>query len=277
VARAIHTVSRRAGALVAFNVCAISDGLFEDTMFGHVKGAFTGATQDAAGYLVEANGGTVFMDEVSGLGLQAQAKLLRALETGVFRPVGASRDRLSDFRLLSASNENLTELSRRRAFRLDLLQRIGGCVLEVPSLDSRREDITQLAEYFLRVALSDSMITAAAIARLQDHSWAGNVRELRHVMERLQVIAGGEAIQARHVEASLRPRGRVDLEQGTDQLSGRQLMIALELHGWDIGVAALSLKMHRATLYRWMSRLGISVPASARIAKRVGAETATHG
>lgn len=269
VASALHATSRRSGELVAFNVCAVGDGMFEDALFGHVKGGFTGATRDAAGYLAEANGGTVFMDEISGLGLQSQAKLLRALETGVFRPVGAARDRVSDFRLVSASNEDLGGMVARRSFRLDLLQRIGGHVLDVPSLDSRREDIPQLVRHFLRDGRLLASISDEAIARLQSHVWGGNVRQLRHAVQRLAIVAGGDEIGAGHVEEALRSRSEVGMSRSAEALSVERITAALECHQWDIERAADALHVHRATLYRWMRRCGIEMPSAARLVRKV--------
>lgn len=264
VARALHLVSRREGPLVAFNVCALSEGMFEDALFGHVKGAFTGANREAPGYLAEANGGSMFLDEISGLGMQAQAKLLRALETGQYRPVGGTRDRISDFRLISASNESLLAMNQQQRFRADLLHRIGGCVLEVPPLELRREDIPLLTRHFL-TEMTGGRSTASdqAVARLQEHHWSGNVRELRHTVERLIVIAGDDEIGSRHVVAALRDRsatGPRDLEHAQLRV---HLIRTLESNGWDVDLAARSHNVHRATIYRWMNKLGISMSGTA--------------
>lgn len=262
-ARAIHSVSRRDGALVAFNICALGDGMFEDALFGHVRGAFTGAAREARGYLAEANGGSVFLDEMSGLSMSSQAKLLRALETGVFRPIGADRDRVSDFRLLSASNEDLATMARERRFRLDLLHRIGGCIVTLPALHERREDIPVLVRHFLAEVTPGQTINAQALERLQTHRWMGNVRELRHVVDRLLVVAGGDEIALANVDAILRP-GRPSIESvESDALVHAKLMDILEQADWDTAVAAEMLNVHRATIYRWIHRLRIARPAPA--------------
>ncbi len=257
VARAIHGASRRDGSLVAFNVCALGDGMFEDALFGHVRGAFTGAAGDAVGYLGEANGGSVFLDEISGLSIQSQAKLLRALETGVFRPIGASRDRLSDFRLLSASNENLRTMARERRFRVDLLHRVGGCILTLPSLSERREDIPILIRHFLSAGHA---ISNQAIERLQSHEWPGNVRELRHAVDRLVVVAEGSDIALAHVNVVTRASGQAGHALEPDLLFRASLIDILEEADWNTAVVACRLKVHRATVYRWMSRLRIAGP-----------------
>jgi sigma-54-specific transcriptional regulator len=264
VARALHAASRRQGALVAFNVCALNEGMFEDALFGHVRGAFTGASRDASGYLAEANGGTLFLDEISGLGLQSQAKLLRALETGAFRPVGGTRDRVSDFRLVSASNEDLLHMSSQNRFRVDLLHRIGGCVFELPSLSARCEDIPLLARHFVCEATGGAIeVSGTALARLQDSTWPGNVRQLRHAMDRLIVISGGVGIDVRHVESTLRVKDDGGGGCSSDALLRLRLVATLRTHEWNTVLVAQAMKVHRATIYRWMNRLGISAPPAA--------------
>ena len=206
VARALHVASRRPGGLVAFNVCAVADALFESAVFGHVRGAFTGAVADSPGYLAEADRGTAFLDEVGALPLAAQAKLLRAVELHEFRPVGAARDRRSDFRVVSATNDDVEQLVRAGRFRADLAERLGGIVLEVPPLAARRDDIPALVAHFVALAAagarqggspharspherSDAMphlaeFSPEALALLQAHAWPRNVRQLRHAVER---------------------------------------------------------------------------------------------
>lgn len=262
-ARAIHVVSRRDGALVAFNVCALGEGMFEDALFGHVRGAFTGASGEAHGYLAEANGGSVFLDEISGLSVCSQAKLLRALETGVYRPIGAGRDRMSDFRLLSASNEDLGALVRERKFRADLLHRVGGCVITLPSLHERRDDIPVLVRHFLSESTRGQTMAARALDRLQSHQWPGNVRELRNVVARLLVVADGDEIAPEHVDAILQPVEAESDALESDAAFQAKLINVLEQAGWNTMVAAEMLNVHRATIYRWMRRLRISSPVAA--------------
>ena len=145
----LHRDSGRSGGLVAFNVCALGESMFEDALFGHVKGAYTGALGESLGFLREANGGTAFFDEISGLPLPLQAKLLRAIETGVFRPIGASRDAMSEFRTVAATNEQLRELVAAGRFREDLMHRLSGITVRMPTLAERVDDIPELVRHFL--------------------------------------------------------------------------------------------------------------------------------
>jgi transcriptional regulator with PAS, ATPase and Fis domain len=272
VAQAIHLVSGRDGPFVPFNICALSDGMFEDALFGHVRGAFTGASQDAPGYLAEANGGSVLLDEISGLSLQSQSKLLRALETGAFRPVGAARDRRSDFRLLAASNENLERLAEGNQFRNDLLYRIGGHVLRVPPLDDRLDDIPALTRHFLSHGTEATGISPEALAVLGAHRWAGNIRQLRHTIGRALVLSDGDCIESRHVAAALghiaSRVGFTNAADSTEPISASRLGSLLERHEWNTVSVADELAVHRATLYRWMKRHGLSVPA--HVKKQLG-------
>ena len=190
VASALHLASGRRGAFVAFNVCALPDSMFEDALFGHVRGAFTGASNDSPGYLREADRGTVLLDEIGGLAVSAQMKLLRAIETGVFRPVGAARDQRSDFRLISATNEDLSERSSAGGFRMDLLHRLGGFVLRVPPLSTRPSDIPLLMRHFARSNRGGPLeFHTDAMDSLKAYWWPGNVRELKRAAERLAVLA----------------------------------------------------------------------------------------
>jgi DNA-binding NtrC family response regulator len=262
VAAALHRQSGRDGAFVAFNVCALSESMFEDALFGHAKGAFTGALGETPGFLREANGGTVFLDEISGLPLAHQAKLLRAVETGVVRPVGSSRDTLTDFRLIVATNERLDDLVEQGRFRPDLAHRVCGLVLIVPPLAERVDDIPALVEYFVHRAGAETEVTRDAVRLLQTRTWRGNVRELRQVVEAavavrrdvldvdsLELVLGA---RAREVGSAVRTPAIVEREQ---------LLSVLGTTAWDTERAAAMLGVHRATIYRRMRRLGISVPS----------------
>ena len=265
VARALHDASGRSGAFVAFNVCAVADTMWEAALFGHEKGAFTGATSDRRGYLAEADGGTLFLDEISGLSLPNQAKLLRALETREFRPVGGREDRQSDFRVVTATNEDLEELAGIGRFRLDLLHRLQGFALRVPSLAERQEDVPLLAKHFaqgLGPAFAAVELSAGAVRALQQHSWPGNVRELKHAVERAMALANGPRMRREDIEMALGPKHaefRTD-----DDFARRRLVTLLEEHGWNTARAAVHLGVHRVTVYRRMRRLGIRVPAAGR-------------
>jgi DNA-binding NtrC family response regulator len=255
VAAALHKVSGRRGAFVPFNVCAISDSMFEDALFGHVRGAFTGALHDAAGFLREAHGGTIFLDEISGLPPVQQAKLLRAVETGVFRPVGASRDVHSEFRVVSATNERIDALVQRGQFRTDLAHRLGGVTISVPALMDRTDDIPLLVRHFLeRLGLPDH-VGEEPMELLTLHSWPGNVRELKQVVE-YAVALGNGRMTAHDVRAALaHRRSFASPSLDRDAVARRNLRELLERCDWNMEVAARQLGVHRATLYRRVKRL----------------------
>ena len=253
VATALHAMGGRTGPLVAFNVCAIGDAVFEDALFGHVRGAFTGAVSDSTGLLREADRGTVFLDEVSGLPLASQAKLLRAIETRRFRPVGARFDVTSDFRVIAATNERLSDLVAGGRFREDLAHRLGAVVIDVPALKERATDVAELALFFLRTIRSDLRLDAGALALLEAYSWPGNVRELKQVLEWAAIWSGASVTQ--HAVA-MALSTRFGSAAPTSDLSCEResLRDALERHGWDTRAAARELGVHRATVYRLMRR-----------------------
>jgi DNA-binding NtrC family response regulator len=257
VAAQLHRASGRTGALVAFNVCAIGDTMFEDALFGHVRGAYTGAIGESMGFLREANGGTAFFDEISGLPLPLQAKLLRAIETGVFRPIGAARDARSDFRPIAATNDDLSELVRDGRFRADLWHRLSGVVLRVPALVDRIDDVPLLARHFLGAA--SSRLTDDATTALMSRAWPGNVRELRQVLDAAAVFANGP-IDLAAVEAAVANRGPGANSPARTLVERGELVAVLENVSWDMGRAASELGIHRATMYRRMKRHGIQLP-----------------
>ena len=258
VARAIHSLSGRSGRLVGFNVCAVADTMFEDALFGHVRGAFTGATSDAPGYLLEADRGTVFMDEIGGLPLGAQAKLLRALETKEFRPVGGRGDRRSDFRVVSATSDDVQALAGEGRFRSDLIHRLSGILIHVPPLRERVCDIPLLARHFaVLCGREETTLSDGAVRVLVAYGWPGNVRELRHVVERAVVSSdGGRVTRQGALDAlSSAPPRSVSTNAS---LEGRvHLMELLDAHAWDTTRVATTLGVHRATIYRQMKRYAI--------------------
>jgi DNA-binding NtrC family response regulator len=259
VARALHQASGRRGALVSFNVCAIADTMFEDALFGHVRGAYTGAVQNAPGYLAEANGGTLFLDEISGLPPASQAKLLRAIETKEFRPVGANADRRSDFRVVAASNESLAALVEAGRFRRDLSHRLGGIRLAVPALRERAEDIPALVHRFsvqcTLPGVEPVIFSESALRRLQAYDWPGNVRELRYIVEAASALASGPTLGAGDVAPYL--GAGAGAPQKRAAYHDLQLLTQLEQAAWDINEAARRLGVHRATVYRRLKRLQV--------------------
>ncbi len=274
VAALLHEQSKRDGSFVAFNVCALGDTMFEDALFGHAKGAYTGAMNETLGFLREANGGTVFLDEISGLPLPLQAKLLRSIETGVVRPIGSSRDAHSDFRTVAATNERLDGLVARGQFRADLAHRLRGMVLRVPSLADRVEDIPMLVEHFVRAARprQETAITRRTLERLQERSWPGNVRQLKQVVE-AALVFGGTALDLDAVDMVLADRVDDPRSYAADVFERQRLTELLAANDWNTEHTAATLGVHRTTIYRWMRRLRIQVPSTGLVA--LAAESAT--
>lgn len=208
-AQAIHYLSARVGKpCVAINCGAIPTELIESELFGHVKGAFTAAGQPRAGLIREAEGGSLFLDDIDCLPLAAQAKLLRFLQEREYRCLGANTVLHADVRVIAASNRPLADLVQQGQFRADLFYRLNVLTLALPPLRERREDIEPLASHFLRqCALEQGRpahagpgLSHGALLRLLSHAWPGNVRELRHVLERALLLSDGADIQAEDIE-----------------------------------------------------------------------------
>jgi DNA-binding NtrC family response regulator len=257
VAQGLHTESGRAGRLVAFNVCAVADGMFEDAMFGHVRGAFSGAVGTNTGYCEEACGGSLFLDEIGALGLAQQSKLLRVVETKMYRKVGACVDRHSDFRLISATNVSLDQLTRVSLFRNDLLHRLAGVVIRVPALEEHLEDIPHLVNHFVadlvQSGQSPPKFTSDALTVLQSRRWPGNIRELKVAVERAVAFATTPRIDGQDVLAVLEEAsGMID---GPPAPERRRILEALIACEWDTARAATMLNVNRSTLYRIIKRM----------------------
>jgi transcriptional regulator with GAF, ATPase, and Fis domain len=194
VARALHRLSRRSAMpFVVLNCAAIPESLLEAELFGHVRGAFTGAVQSRMGRVEMASGGTLLLDEIGEMPVSMQAKMLRFLESGELQRVGDNKTTRVDVRLIAATHQPLERRSAEGTFRLDLYHRLAVFPIEVPPLRERMADLADLAEHFLALLGKDSprkRIAPGALARLQEHSWPGNVRELMHVLERGTILAG---------------------------------------------------------------------------------------
>lgn len=203
-ARAIHRYSRRAdGPFVAVNLASLSPTLAESELFGHARGAFTGAERERTGLLLQAHGGTLFLDEVADVPLSAQVKLLRALEHGEVLPVGASQPVKSDFRVVSATHQELLARIRDGQFRHDLYFRLAAFRIDLPPLRQRPDDIRELAEYFLAQAAQSRESTpgfsADTLREMQRRPWYGNVRELRNAVEHAVIVARSGSIEPEHL------------------------------------------------------------------------------
>jgi DNA-binding NtrC family response regulator len=227
VARYIHAASKRAGKpLVTVNAGGVAEGVFESELFGHVRGAFTDAKTDRAGAFEVADGGTLFLDEVGNMPTQQQAKLLRVLQTGEFTPVGSSKVKRSDVRVLAATNARLHEEVAQGRFREDLLYRLNTVEVQLPPLRDRLDDIPQLAQFFLKRIVDRGGTPArrfsqAALEALVRQPWRGNVRELEHAVERAVLLASAEEIGAQDILLGAPERGPALLESMTLDWSSR--------------------------------------------------------
>lgn len=210
VARSLHEDSNRATApFVEVNCAAIPSELIESELFGHEKGAFTSAIKQRIGKFEQANGGTIFLDEIGDMSLAAQAKVLRALQENTITRVGSDKDIKVDVRVLAATNKNLMEEIKAGNFREDLYHRLSVIIIQVPSLNSRKDDIPMLAQYFLDIVkqelnVPNKTISTEAIEALKEINWTGNIREFRNVIERLTILTSGE-ITAKDVADYARP------------------------------------------------------------------------
>lgn len=221
VARAVHKLSPRAArSFVVVNCAAIPEALLESELFGHMRGAFTGAVQASAGRIAAAQGGTLFLDEVGELPLSLQAKLLRFLDQKEVQRLGSAEPFHADVRVVAATNADLGEAVDEGRFRGDLYYRLSAFPLELPPLAERAADILPLANYFLRTLNRTGAVaglSVEAMERLQAHGWPGNVRELQQVIERALILAdGGQTILPEHLyfPARGRPRWRTELQHG---------------------------------------------------------------
>ncbi|HTG92503.1 MAG TPA: sigma 54-interacting transcriptional regulator [Pyrinomonadaceae bacterium] len=283
IARAIHDRSTRKNRpLVKVNCSAISAGLVESELFGHVKGAFTGAFERRIGRFELADGGTIFLDEVGELPLDTQVKLLRVLQEREFEPVGSNRSKRVDVRIIAATNRNLLESISAGTFRSDLYYRLNVFPLEVPPLRERRSDISQLATFFLdrfsrKIGKRMEGISAAAAERLNSYSWPGNIRELQNVIERALILSHGPTLElepdligvfpskdpldiANAAAEVAQPSGSVSVLRTLEEVERAHISAVLQqTHGVVQGAngAAKTLGMHPNTLRHRMEKLGI--------------------
>jgi two-component system, NtrC family, response regulator GlrR len=273
VARALHYRSPRRGRpFVPLNCGAMPEMLVENELFGHVRGAFTDASSNEAGLLAEADGGTLFLDEVDALGPAAQVKLLRFLQTWEYRPLGSSRSRRADLRVVSATNADLSGLVRERRFRQDLFYRLDILRLHLPPLRERPGDVALLAQRFVeryaaRHGRAPLHLSPASLADLSRYTWPGNVRELEAVVQRAVLLSRGQVLQPEDFEVQAGPASAADtagggsLQQVRDravEFAERTCLIgALTAHGGNVSHAARSVGKERRTFQRLMRKYAI--------------------
>lgn len=261
LAQHIHKWSGRSGELVDVNCAAIPELLAESTLFGHRRGSFSGAVEVSVGLLEYADGGTLFLDELCSLALSVQAKLLRALETGVVRRVGETATRPARFRPVCAVQERLDDRVRAGTFRMDLLQRVGGLVIWLPPLAERGQDVVLLARHF--AAEKGRELTSEAACSIARRSWPGNVRQLKATVDRACWLAHEPVLSEEAIEEALGCGAEVGVgEEGSAEPAWLARVLAVcEAHGWHGGRAAEALGVHRTTLYRRLRSVGVSLRA----------------
>jgi DNA-binding NtrC family response regulator len=268
VARRIHERSGREGPFVAVNTAALAAGVLESELFGHVRGAFTGATRDRKGLFVAADGGTIFLDEIGEIDPAVQNRLLRVLQEREITPVGGERTRAVDARVVAATNRDLKDAMDAGRFRQDLYYRLNVFRIELPPLRARSEDLPLLVEHFLsrREPRSGGRWTLSPLAMrlLKAYPWPGNVRELFSVLESATIQADGSRIEAQHLPAdvrSARPAGDGSLERyrrgGSEHDERSRIVRALEMAGGVRSRAAEMLGMGRTTLWRKLKEYGL--------------------
>jgi two-component system nitrogen regulation response regulator NtrX len=273
VARAIHTLSaRRDQPFVEVNCAAIPEELIESELFGHEKGAFTGALARRRGRFELADGGTLFLDEIGDMSLKTQAKVLRALEEQAFERVGGRDTIKVDVRVIAASNRDLTTLLGN-GFREDLFYRLNVIPIEVPPLRARKEDIPLLIDHFIRVFCAENgkrlkTIPGEALAYFMTYDWPGNVRELRNMVERLVIMAPGDVIDVDDLPAPLRSDEAVAGEEGRDRslrdardnFERAYILAELRANDWNVTRTADRLGIERSHLYRKIKAYNITPP-----------------
>ncbi|HKV42593.1 MAG TPA: sigma-54 dependent transcriptional regulator [Blastocatellia bacterium] len=274
VARAIHRNGPRANApFIAVNCGALTETLLESELFGHVKGSFTGATSDKRGLFEEANGGTIFLDEIGDTSLALQVKLLRSLQEGEFQKVGSPKSTRVDVRVLAATNRELEQEVKQGRFREDLFYRLSVVTITVPPLRDRREDIRLLAAHALKRARNSgaraSTLSEEALKLLEQYTWPGNVRELENTLERAALHARGAVITPEDLPEKIETQPKIAERESRihsmfadlpslEELERRYLIYVLQAVGGSRTRAAEVLSIDRRTLYRMAERYGVN-------------------
>ncbi len=273
VANEIHQRSARADQnFIEIDCCTLHHSLFESELFGHERGAFTGADRRKPGLIEGAEGGTLFLDEIGELDLTLQAKLLRVLESGFFRRLGGTKDLRANVRIVAATNRNLEQMSREGKFRRDLYYRLSSFLVQVPPLRERREDVAELVEHFihhldipLRVKKT---VSTAAMKQLVAYDWPGNVRELRNIVERAIILSGGGheirpehlAFGASEARASTGTSLTFAHDPSLEEIEQRYLEKMLDKHSGHRAIVAKVLGVSERNLYRLIRKYGLIKP-----------------
>jgi len=264
IARAIHSNStRKFFPLVSVHCGALTESLLESELFGHEKGAFTGAMYNRKGRFEMADGGTIFLDEIATISSKMQVELLRVLESKTFIRVGGNKEITSDFRVICATNRDLKKMVENGTFREDLFYRLNVVNITVPPLRERTEDIPLLVDYFIRkycTSMSRDMIKIdpSALRRLEEFEFPGNVRELENMIERAIVIGNGKEIHLKDL-----PLGKDVIGSSVESLGdleNKHVLQILNKYGWNISRAAQALKVDRVTLYSKIKKYGLKQP-----------------
>ena len=276
VARAIHTLSARADQpFVEVNCAAIPEELIESELFGHERGAFTGAHARRRGKFEAADHGTLFLDEIGDMSLKTQAKVLRALEEQAFERVGGRDTLRVDVRVIAASNRDVVSLIAQGGFREDLFYRLNVIPIEVPPLRTRKEDVPAIVEHFIRVFCAENgkrlkAVAPPALTWFMTYDWPGNVRELRNMVERLVIMVPGDTIGAEDLPPPLRPKAEVatatapgdgkPLKEARDSFERAYILSELRAQDWNMTRTAERLGFERSHLYRKIRAYGITPP-----------------
>ena len=275
VARAIHALSARAAQpFVEVNCAAIPEELIESELFGHERGAFTGALARRRGKFEAADRGTLFLDEIGDMSLKTQAKVLRALEEQAFERVGGREPLRVDVRVIAASNRDVVSLIAQGAFREDLFYRLNVIPIEVPPLRIRKEDVPALVEHFVRVFCAENgkrlkTVSPAALTYFMTYDWPGNVRELRNMVERLVIMVPGETVGAEDLPPPLRPKSEgpalapgdgKPLKEARDGFERAYILAELRAQDWNMTRTAERLGIERSHLYRKIRAYRIAPP-----------------
>ena len=289
IARAVHNHSLRAkDKFIQVNCAAIPEELIESELFGHVKGAFTGATEKKPGKFELADGGTIFLDEVGDMSLKTQAKVLRVLEEGEVQKVGSSKIDKVDVRVIAATNKDLTKEIQENNFREDLYFRLNVVPLYSPALREKKEDIPLLVEYFSQLIAAENnfkqkRFSEEAVQAMMKYPWKGNIRQLKNVIERLIIATDGSTIDKKHLPEEIRGEMRIylpdakgikNLKEFRDLAEKEFILSKLKENDWNISQTAREIDTPRSNLYKKLEQYGIKVKAGVG---EVVAPSSPHG